>query len=302
MNTKHCFAATIIVVAAMVTNGCARGKSSASNAASYSLAAAIDTVVAADKTDTLRYDTVSCEVKTSQIESSIKLDYPTADTPLAAAVRKYINQNLADECLPYTQAEEEARKRVQFTGSLADPNEVMKFYVKKNAEWQKSCRDEYAEGQNTPCYYELTMRKSRETDKYITYHTTIETYFGGAHGSFDSYCGIISKLTNEELKHTIDPAKVKQLQPLIRKGVISYFHECGETDVNDANLFEHLLLDEGVNEIPLPAYVPVFTDEGVSFTYQQYEIAPYCVGLVSFTIPFSKVKPYLLPEAKELLD
>lgn len=63
-----------------------------------------------------------------------------------------------------------------------------------------------------------------------------------------------------------------------------------------------LLIDEDVNHIPLPAWAPYLTHQGVAFAYQQYEIAPYAAGIISFIIPYEKIMPYLVPEIKAVIE
>ncbi|MBQ2333538.1 MAG: DUF3298 domain-containing protein, partial [Prevotella sp.] len=36
--------------------------------------------------------------------------------------------------------------------------------------------------------------------------------------------------------------------------------------------------------------------------YQQYEIAPYAAGIISFIIPYEKIMPYLVPEIKAVIE
>ncbi|MBO6068986.1 MAG: DUF3298 domain-containing protein, partial [Bacteroidales bacterium] len=63
---------------------------------------------------------------------------------------------------------------------------------------------------------------------------------------------------------------------------------------------EYLFLDG--DTIPFPVWTPSPTEDGLCFTYQQYEIAAYAMGMPSFVIPYDKVKPYLTPEALDLLN
>ena len=46
--------------------------------------------------------------------------------------------------------------------------------------------------------------------------------------------------------------------------------------------------------------MPVLTPEGLRFVYQQYEIGPYALGMVEFTVPYADVKSCLTKEAVEL--
>ncbi len=306
MNSRHClFTATAIVVAAITAASCGNGKSSnaaVGDSTAVASSADIRTIDGASVTDTLCYDTLSCRMSYPGVESSVAIDFPRADTKIAAAVRQFINTKLADMYLPYTMDYDGTPERVEYEGDLGDAQAMMRFYVKGNADWMKDSRGD-SEDEEIGYERDETVRKAYETDKYIVYNSTASTYLGGAHGSFGSHGTVISKLTGKALAQTVDTTKVKQLQPYIRRGIIEYFHECGETDVNKSNLFDNLLLmEEDIHIIPLPRNAPVLSAKGVVFTYQQYEIAAYCYGLVTFTVPYDDIKAYLVPEARALIE
>ena len=44
----------------------------------------------------------------------------------------------------------------------------------------------------------------------------------------------------------------------------------------------------------------LYTKQGLTFVYQQYEIAPYAAGLINFDIPYDKVLPLLTKDAASL--
>ena len=117
----------------------------------------------------------------------------------------------------------------------------------------------------------------------------------------------------------VDTTRVKDLQPILRKGVLSYLNQQSgdenqtaneektgnegqnenEEQITDAQLNDYLFIENGI--IPLPSSSPYLAKDGVHFIYQQYEIGPYAMGLVSFTVPLDKIKPYLTAEALKLL-
>ena len=306
MNTKKELFATISVAVAIAVSGCGGNPSNNNGVVANDSVSVSDSVavVAVESTepDTLAFDTLSYAIVNSKVNSSVALDYPMDNTPFAANVRQFINENLANFSLSYTQAYDSPRILKPFVGDLTAPDAMLKFYVKGNADYLESLSNNAEEEEEMQTNCNIMMRKIYEDSKYVTYNTTIDLYFGGAHGSFGSFGSVISKSSGKALKQTVDSTMVKQLQPLIREGVIQYFNENGFSDVNESNVFENLLLDGDSKEIPLPAHAPIFTAQGVAFTYQQYEIAPYSYGLVTFNVPFSQMKQFLVPEAKALLD
>ena len=101
------------------------------------------------------------------------------------------------------------------------------------------------------------------------------------------------------LTESVDTTKTKELQPILRKGVIDYFKDCGE-DVSDDKLNDMLFIND--NTIPLPACTPALTNQGLKFIYQQYEIGPYALGMVNFTVPYDKIKKFMTGEAAKLIE
>lgn len=146
--------------------------------------------------------------------------------------------------------------------------------------------------------YDLSIRKTYETDRYLTYETSCYVFLGGAHGSAVYYPVNIVKATGKVLAATIDTLKQKALQPILRRGVKEYISKAEKRKIKDSDLQNMLFVEHGI--IPLPATVPVLTPEGLRFVYQQYEIGPYALGMVEFTVPYADVKSCLTKEAVEL--
>ena len=72
-----------------------------------------------------------------------------------------------------------------------------------------------------------------------------------------------------------------------------------DMEITQEELDNYLFLETGV--VPFPAWTPYPSEEGLVFTYQQYEIAAYAAGMPEFTIPYADILPYLTPEAKALV-
>jgi hypothetical protein len=94
-----------------------------------------------------------------------------------------------------------------------------------------------------------------------------------------------------------------KLAKLIKEGVRSFFSDGAEKPFTDEELLEYLFAEEvsALNHIPLPGNAPYLSKTGVVFLYTQYEIAPYSSGIITFEIPFDKMRPFLTDEAKTLL-
>lgn len=59
-----------------------------------------------------------------------------------------------------------------------------------------------------------------------------------------------------------------------------------------------LFIENGI--IPLPKNGVYLSSEGVVFIYGQYEIAPYALGMPTFTVPYKEIGKFLSPEARRL--
>ncbi len=264
-----------------------------------------DSVAKTPVVDTLAVDSVSLSmVGDSTVECSIYVDYPTGDDSMAVAVREFIARELAAVYMPRQTDDKAVLARYPvYKGSLDDGRKLVDFYVKgtmRNLMEQRKETEEYTDGDVPPLSESIKINKWKETPQYVTYGVSDESYLGGAHGSYSFYYVNISKRTFKPIDKTLDTKRIKELQPLLRKGALWYFKECGENDVTMANLNDYLILpDDGL--IPIPAHNPWVENDSLDFVYQQYEIAPYAAGLVSFKIAVKDIKPYLSKEAKEML-
>ena len=89
------------------------------------------------------------------------------------------------------------------------------------------------------------------------------------------------------------------MQSLLLAGLVDYLSD-DEGSVNAENVRDYLFLDD--ETVPFPVWTPHPTEEGLCFVYQQYEIAAYAMGMPSFIIPYDALRPYLTPEAADLLN
>ncbi len=258
--------------------------------------------------DTLTVDSIAFASadNDSTIECTIRIDYPYGSDSLSLAVKTFIGKELAALFLPYNNEEDAvARKYPLYKGSVLKGQQMVDHYGKGTMNYfsdsQKSTMQEmgWGEEDRPRLSLELNIRKSDETKNYVTYSITEYVDFGGAHPSFSAYYVNISKLTNKPLEQTVDTTKVKDLQKLLGKGVLSYLKMADES-TNAKNYKNQLILPEN-GMIPLPVHAPYLQGDSVCFVYQQYEIAPYALGLVSFDVACKDIKDFLCKDAKELL-
>lgn len=300
MKKKHLSLITLALVASIMM-GCK---------ASSTKAQAANDVKEAQAADTLVVSTDSCILQEGEIvQCAISVDYPTEPNELSKNIRTILNEELANLYLGNMNGDQ-IEKQESYKGDLANGNLVIEKYCKDNFAYLKSQMKDLKDADpraDANMSYDIRLNKEAETDSYVTYHCFSYVYLAGAHGSTFERSFNIVKATGKKLSQVVDTARVKDLQPILRKGVLSYLNQQSgnesqtenEEQITDAQLNDYLFIENGI--IPLPSSSPYLAKDGVHFIYQQYEIGPYAMGLVSFTVPLDKIKPYLTAEALKLL-
>ena len=139
------------------------------------------------------------------------------------------------------------------------------------------------------------VEKIYETPKLVTFGVNTYLYYhGAAHPSTIYNAQTFRKSDGRRFGWEIiyednvyaDDTSYIQLQAQLRAGVAEHFEVANEDDLGDLLTIEKS--DFSYN-FPRPQAVPYLTKEGLNFVYQQYEIAPYAMGLPSVTIPCEKL-------------
>jgi hypothetical protein len=164
-------------------------------------------------------------------------------------------------------------------------------------------RKEFKEGV-TPWDYSMDVTKTSEDSTFVVFNDTEYAYIGGAHGGVFGWGGITFRFSDGSIvKDFLKDNAVKDMQPLLKKGLKEYFNENADEKITtDQQLMEQLMLpDESKGLIPLPAWTPSPDEKGkgLVFTYQQYEIACYAVGMPSFVLTWEELKPFLREDILE---
>ncbi len=227
-------------------------------------------------------DSVKYEKNDKAVELSIVADYPTlASASLKTAISEYISEELGGT----------------YMGSLESGDSIVAFYGKT---LHDSLLKEHEEcGIPVSFCSMMAVRKTYETENYVTYTAENYMYQGGAHGS-TTLSGITFRKTDgrrfgyEMLRNTESEA----FHALLRDGVKEYFQMQGM----NGDLKDVLMGVDNIDYMPLPVTEPYLTDRGMMFVYQQYEIAPYAAGMPSFVIPFNKIKPYLTATVLKMIN
>lgn len=250
----------------------------------------------ANGSDSLAVDSFKYAFADSMLHCNIVADVPQGDDSLAVGVRAYVNAQL--DSLSSVHAFDASRS-AGYGGDLTDGQALVDFYGKLNVDSMRAMQSPDGGAPEFQCSYDVAIRLAAQNERYVTYSVDQYVYGGGAHGSSVSYCVNILKSSGRVLGATVDAAQLEAIQPLLLHGVTTYINAQGQKVTEDEAL-RLLFIDKGI--IPLPAHAPYLAADGLHFVYQQYEIGPYAMGMVSFTLPYDKVKPYMTAEALQLLE
>lgn len=246
----------------------------------------------AQKDGKLTYKQVEQSKKDKSGEYKIIVDFPTSGNPiLMNAIREYISESLG---ISYA-GEMENNMQGSYSGDLGDGQKMIDYYFDLKYKEFKNAHDEMAEHMqgDTPTFAsETEIHYLYETDKFVTYEMKKYEDMGGAHGGT-----FISGMTfrKSDGRRVDWELFTKSMQDVIKKGLKKYF------EVHTDEEMEKFLSLENTYLLPLPATPPVFTKEGVLFTYQQYEIAAYAAGLPSFIVPYNEAKLLMNTTGNNLL-
>ena len=240
----------------------------------------------------LTYKQVEQSKKDKSGEYKIIVDFPTSGNPiLVNAIREYISESLG---ISYA-GEMENNMQGSYDGDLSNGQKMIDYYFDLKYKEFKKAHDLMAENMtgDVPTFAsETEIHFLYETDKFVTYEMKKYEDMGGAHGGT-----FISGMTfrKSDGRRVEWDLFTKSMQDVIKKGLKKYF------EVNTDEELENSLSLENTYMLPLPATPPVFTKEGVLFTYQQYEIAAYAAGLPSFIVPYDEAKSLMNTTGKNLL-
>ena len=268
----------------------------------------------------LATETREYEKSASHADLSIKVELPAAGQGAAASSIRKTLVGVMDELLSHIGSYEEERLFPAYEGDTDKTDLLLEYYRDKALESiGKLSQEDYdervasieendglTEGQRKEILdempgweYDFNLLKDRETDQYVVFVSQDYVYLGGAHGGVIGRGGLtFGKKDGALVEKMLDPGCLDAVQPLLRKGLTQYFSD-NDMEVTPEELDNYLFLETGV--VPFPAWTPYPSEDGLVFTYQQYEIAAYAAGMPEFTIPFADLLQYLTPEAKALV-
>ena len=253
---------------------------------------------------------------TAHSHLSLNVELPVPGNAVSEAVRDALVEIL-DGSLSHLGSYEEERAFPPFPGANTHTDALMAYYqeqamqrigqlsredfedrelaIRENAELSAAEKTELLA--SAPSWeYELNLKELRRTDGYVVFASQDYIYMGGAHGGIlGAGFPAFDRRDGHRVSPVLRPDCTEEIQPLLVRGLLQYFRDA-EAEVSEEELPGMLLLeDEG--RIPLPAWDPYPGEDGLVFTYQQYEIASYAAGMPSFVIPYAEVRGFLTPDA-----
>lgn len=258
---------------------------------------------------------------------SIKAVLPVAKDSVSQVIRDSLVNIIGNSIRSYQGSQMEDSKPLiaKYNGDEKDAKSMLDYYSKAVSKllnsqakedydervkyWEEDTtlteeqRKEFKEGV-TPWDYSMDVTKTSEDSTFVVFNDTEYAYIGGAHGGVFGWGGITFRFSDGSIvKDFLKDNVTKDMQPLLKKGLKEYFNENADEKIKtDQQLMEQLMLpEESKGLIPLPAWTPSPDEKGkgLVFTYQQYEIACYAVGMPSFVLTWEELKPFLREDILE---
>lgn len=206
--------------------------------------------------------------------------YPEADSPLAENVREWIGSLFNDA---NHEAEPGADGQVFVDQEGQRLVELSRLDLTDISEYGPS---------STSYEFSTEFMPVFNSGSLLTMISQSYSYMGGAHGS----TVVTGRSFDTETGAPLDASKIfrrgteAEVLDLVKNALNEqYFTPDGASGYT--SLEEALLIDPAAMELPSSA--PYFTENGLTFIYQQYEIAPYASGMPHCTLTFEELKPYL---------
>lgn len=247
----------------------------------------------------------------------IDIDYPKGNDAYSDNLRKWLvhltNESYyIDDSSPYPSAlavgssSKSKSNKHRYTGNLHDVAALGKYAAKKYFFYKK---DEYkGDKENYPSVLSLalSLRLVSTNGKYWSYQMHTHDYDGGMHGYYTESIESFDPVTNKE----IDWAYL--FLPGNKDKILSLFFKVVQQDPNYkiweetgsiAGIKKHFEMEYKVDNVEKDNLSkPGLTDDGVTFSYQPYQISCFGAGCFHFTIPYNDLKPFMTQRAKKLLN
>ena len=179
------------------------------------------------------------------------------------------------------------------------PQEAMDQYLSNYIERYKSLSNFYYEdlarlGENMPSWYWYYMNTNNkilfQNDSILSYAVEYSDYEGGAHGSYNIvYTNIdLNELVTLSEEDLFIPDYFNRLTDRIVKSLMKQY----EAESPDSLLTSGFFTIEDI----VPNNNFWLSNDGIHYSYNQYEIAPYSMGVIDVVVPYSELEDIILPD------
>lgn len=190
-----------------------------------------------------------------------------------------------------------------FFGSTAydsmSPQDAVKQYLDEYKERYTSLSNMYYEDKASldgkpPMWYWYYMNTANkilfQNDLLLSYAVEYSDYEGGAHGSYRiTYTNIdLNELVTISEEDLFVPNYYKELTNKIIESLMKKY----EVQKPDSLLMKGFFTIEDI----VPNNNFWLSDEGINYSFNQYEIAPYAMGVIDVTVPYSELSEILIPD------
>ncbi|MBQ8051274.1 MAG: DUF3298 domain-containing protein [Bacteroidaceae bacterium] len=232
----------------------------------------------------LKTNTLNVKKTEGKNTAEIKVDFPLAANPwLQTAITEYISETLGGT----------------YEGEMDDAEALANHYAQDYLRQMAEVRSE-VEGDEMEYSHEARITKIYETERLVTYSTATYAFYGGAHGSSTGTGMTFRKSDGRRVGMNLLNDKVgdEEWMDMVRGALKNYFEVKTDDELHDC-----LQLDpDYFPYIPMPESEPWFSEEGMVFSYQQYEIACYAAGMPAFVVPYEKLHKYLNVTGRRLVE
>lgn len=205
---------------------------------------------------------------TPQDNTIVEINIPKASGK--ASITKLINQSIENNIVSSLQI-----------GSLENDNSQVKSIDESVASFVKEYNNLKKDFPESPQIWEAQIDGEvlYQSETIISIAITAYTNTGGAHGNLK-----ISFLNfNAESGQLIANTTLFSDMAAVKKIAEPYYQKT----IEDKNI----LLNE--DQFVLPSNM-AYTEDGLVFLYNTFEIAAYSEGIIEFKVPFNEIKPYLI--------
>jgi len=179
------------------------------------------------------------------------------------------------------------------------PQEAVDRYVEEYTTRYESLSNTYDEDKSrlqgkTPMWYWYTMSNSNKIlfrgDSLLSYAVEYSDYEGGAHGSYRiTYTNVdLNELVTLSEEDLFVPDYYNRLKEKIVHQLMKQYNAA----IPDSLLMRGFFTIEDI----VPNNNFWLDEEGIHYSYNQYEIAPYSMGVIDVTVPYSELTGILLPD------